>query len=91
MSSTQPQRTKYQQNVIRNYYKNQDGILMQRLQETVTNLYLSEGKARTKHWQTAATSLEKLGVPRSRIDHLIKSNQPELLANLVSELLAKSS
>lgn len=90
MSSAQPQRTKYQQTVIRNYYKNQDDILMQRLQETVTNLYLAEGKARTKHWEMVATSLAKMGVPATRIDQVVKSNQPELLAKLVNELLAKS-
>ena len=44
------ERTKYQQNIIKNYYENQDAILMQRLSEQVTELYLSAGKARTKLW-----------------------------------------
>ena len=33
--------TKYQQKVIRNYYDNRDGIALQRVQELVTELYLS--------------------------------------------------
>jgi hypothetical protein len=33
--------------------------------------------------------MQKLGVPQSRIDHLVAQNKPELLANLVQELQGK--
>ena len=42
------ERTKFQQNIIKNYYKNQDAISLQRLSELVTNLYLAEGKGRAR-------------------------------------------
>ena len=83
------ERTKYQQNIIKNYYENQDAILMQRLSEQVTELYLSAGKARAKLWQRVTTTLEKLKIPQSRIDHLVKSDNAALVAKLVEELLAK--
>lgn len=83
------ERTKYQEKIIKNYYRNQDAILMQRLTETVSNLYLSEGKARVRLWKNAAASLEKLKVPASRIEHLVKADDPATLAKLVEELLAK--
>ncbi len=83
------ERTKYQQNIIKNYYQNQDAILMQRLSEQVTELYLSTGKARTKLWQRVVTTLEKLKIPQSRIDHLVKTDNAALVAKLVEELLAK--
>jgi hypothetical protein len=75
--------------VIKNYYKNQDAILINRLQELVTNLYLAEGKGRAKHWKSAASAMEKLEVPASRIEHLLKQDDPALLAKLVEELLAR--
>ena len=54
-------RSKYQQNIIRNYYENRDAIALQRAQELVTELYLSEGKGREKHWKNLRGHLEKLG------------------------------
>ncbi len=84
------QRSKYQEKIIRNYYQNQDAILMQRLSEQVTELYLAEGKARAKLWQRIRGVLEKLKVPATRIEHLVSSDNPSLLAKLVEELLAKT-
>lgn len=81
--------TRYQQKIIRNYYQNQDAILLQRLQELVTNLYLAEGAARKKHWKTAATAMEKIGVSPQRVAHLLEKDDPALLAKLVEELMAK--
>ena len=41
--------SKYQQKVVRNYYENRDTIALQRVQELVTELYLTTGKKRAKH------------------------------------------
>ena len=56
------ERSKYQQSVIRNYYQNRDAIALQRAQEIVTELYLSEGKKREKYWKSLANHLLKLEV-----------------------------
>ena len=82
-------RTKYQQNVIKRYYENQEDILLQRLGERVTELFLAEGKAREGHWKQIVAALEKLKVPKTRIDHLRKKDDPALVAKLLEELLAK--
>ena len=84
------ERTKYQEKIIRNYYQNQDAIVLQRLGEQVTELYLAEGKARVKQWERVKTSLEKLKVPASRIEHIVGSDNPSLVAKLLEELLAKT-
>ncbi len=81
--------TPYQQKIIRRYYHNQDVIQRQRLAELVTELYLSAGKKRQKAWQSAATAMQKLGVPQSRIDHLMQKRNPALVAELVKELETK--
>ena len=81
--------TKYQQGIIKRYYENKDTIQLQRLGELVTDLYLAEGKKREKVWQSVASALKKLSIPQDRIDHLLKQNDPALVANLVKELLAK--
>ena len=81
--------TPYQQKIIKRYYDNQDTIQRQRLAELVTELYLSEGKKRQKAWQAAASAMQKLGLPESRIDPLIKKADPALLAEVVKEPDAK--
>jgi hypothetical protein len=52
----------------------------------VSELYLSEGKKRQRLWKSAAEAMTKLGVPASRIDHLLKQDNPALLAQVVKEL-----
>lgn len=81
------QRTSYQQGIIRNYYRNRDTIAVQRLGELVTDLYLAEGKARERLWQRAMVALENLDVSKKQIDHLVRSDDPALLARQVEQLL----
>ena len=82
--------SKHQQRIIKNYYENQDSILLQKLGEHVTELYLAEGKAREKRWQTIADVLEKLKIPAARIKHIRESDDPGIVAKLLEELLAKA-
>ena len=79
----------YQQKIIKRYYANQDTVQLQRLAELVTELYLAAGKKRQRTWQSAASAMQKLGVPQSRIDHLLAKNDPALVAQVVKELQAK--
>ena len=82
-------RSPYQQRVIRDYYHNQDAILMQRLGDLVTDLFLAEGKSRARLWKRVSTTLEKLKVPKDQVQHIIQSDNPSLLANLLKQLLDK--
>jgi hypothetical protein len=84
-----PERSRYQQRIIKNYYDNRESIALQRVQELVTELYLTEGKVREKHWKSVAAHLEKLGVAPDTIDHLLREQKPELVATLVSKLSSK--
>ncbi len=81
--------SKFQQKVIERYYDNRDSIALQRVQELVTELYLSEGKKRAKYWETIAGNLQKLGVAQVTIDHLRKQDKPELVAEIVRKLMDK--
>jgi hypothetical protein len=83
------QLTKHQQSIVKRYYDNLDTVLLQRVGEQVTDLYLAEGKKRAKLWQSIEGSLVKLGVPQPRIDHVRNSDDARQLATLLQELLAK--
>lgn len=82
--------TRHQEKIIKNYYQNRDGIAVQRLQELVTELYLSSGKKRQQHWKSIIGHLENLKVPQAQIDHFVKEDKPELIANYIQTLLGKS-
>ena len=84
-----PKRSSHQQRIIRNYYENRDDIMLQKLSELVTELYLAEGKARARLWKRADAALEKLGVPRAQIDRLVQSDNPSLLADRLKQMLEK--
>jgi len=81
------ERSSYQQNIIKNYYKNRDAIMMQRLGDLVTDLFLAEGKARARLWKRVADTLEKLEIPKKQIDHLVAADNPTMLADLLKQLL----
>ena len=76
----------HQQKIIKRYYANQEPLQKQRLAELVTELYLAEGKKRQRAWASAASAMQKLGVPQARIDHLVAKDDPALIAELVKEL-----
>jgi hypothetical protein len=78
--------TPHQQKIIKRYYDSQDSIQRQRLAELVGELYLAEGKKLARLWKSAGVAMEKLGVPKGRIDHLLGEAKPALLAELVKEL-----
>lgn len=79
--------SKYQQKVISRFYENRDQIDEQRLAELVTNLFLATtDKQRAKHWETAENVMVRLGVPESRVEHVVGSKDPSVLAAVVDEI-----
>ncbi len=66
----------HQQKVIKRYYDNRDAIDDQRLSELVTNLYLATGKKQEKMWDTAEQIMNRMGLPESRIQHVMDVRDP---------------
>ena len=81
--------TPHQQKIIKRYYDNLGTIKSQQLAELAGELYLATGKKTQRLWQQAADAMTKLGVPKSRIEHILKQRSPAILAELVKELDAK--
>jgi len=78
----------YQKKIIHRFYDNREQMDEQHLAELCTNLYLSSGKKRANHWITAKEAMVRLNVPQSRIDHILKSDDPALLAAVVQDIQA---
>ena len=80
----------YQKDVIGRYYENQETILLQNLQEFVTELYLAETDAkRQKLWERVHKAMVKLKVKPAIIEHIMSKASVEILAKNVAEWVAK--
>lgn len=73
--------TNYQTNVIGRYYENLDTIMLQKLGELVTELYLADTAAKQQRlWERAEKAMLKLKVKPAIIDHIMKTRSVEVLA-----------
>jgi hypothetical protein len=78
----------YQKKVIQRYYNNRPAMDEQRLAELATELYLASDKKKVKLWESAKEVMERLGTPASRIEHVIKTGDPALVAEVVKDVQA---
>jgi len=78
--------SKYQQKVIKRFYENRDQIDDQKLSELVTSLYLATEKQKPKLWQRAKDIMDRMQLPPKRVQHVMESEDPIVLAKIVEEL-----
>jgi len=82
--------SQYQKAVISGYYNNLDTIMLGKLGELVTELYLADTKAKQNRlWQRAHKAMVKLKVPPAIIDHIMEKKDVEVLAKNLQDWLAK--
>ena len=83
--------SKYQQNVIRHYYKNLDAIKLGRLQELVTELYLAKDtKKEDRLWEQAEKAMGQLQINPKVIEHIKQKRRVEVLAENVQDWLKRA-
>jgi len=81
--------SQYQKAVISGYYNNLDTIILQKLGELVTELYLADTRARQNRlWQKAHKAMIKLEVPPAIIDHIMEKKDVQVLAKNLEDWLA---
>jgi alcohol dehydrogenase class IV len=83
--------TPHQQNIISQYYDRLDTIMLTKLQETVTDLYLAETEAkRDRLWKRVHQAMNKLGTPATLAEHIMAKKDVEILAANVQDWLKHS-
>jgi len=81
--------SEYQKAVISGYYDNLDIIMLQKLGELVSDLYLADTLPKQDRlWQRAHKAMVKLKVPPAIIDHIMKKKDVEILAKNLQDWLA---
>ena len=86
-----PDYTPYQKKVIGRYYDRRDEIMLGRLGEIVTDLYLAETEAKVDRlWERAESAMKALKVPKSIAQHILTRRKPEILADNLKDWLAQA-
>jgi len=80
--------SKHQQEVINRYYQNLDAIMLQKLQELVTELYLAkDGPKEDRLWQRVEKAMVKLKTPKSIREYIMRKRQVVILAQNIEDWL----
>jgi hypothetical protein len=81
--------SEYQKAVISGYYSNLDTIMLQKLSELVTELYLADSQTKIERlWQRAYKAMVNIRVPPAIIDHIMKKKDVEILAKNLQDWLS---
>jgi len=83
-----PDYTRHQKKIIERYYDRRDEIMLGKLQEIVTELYLAETEAkRDQLWKRAEKAMKALKVPDTISQNILTQAKPEILAKNVRQWL----
>jgi len=73
--------TKYQKSVISGYYNNLDAIMVQKVAEMVSELYVADSDAKKDRlWQRVHKAMATLKIPQAIIDHIMAERNVQVLA-----------
>lgn len=80
----------YQKKIIGRYYEHLDTILLTRLQELVSELYLADSDGKSdKLWKRVEQAVAKLNVPEQIKKHIVASRDVKVLAANLEQWLKK--
>ena len=79
--------SRHQKGIVNRYYEHRDTIMLGKLGEAVSELYLCDSEAKAKKlWKSVETALTNLKVPPARAAKLIASRDVKGLAALLQEV-----
>ena len=82
--------SKHQQDVISRYYDNLDAIMLGKIQEMVTELYLADSETKQKRlWERAHKAMKKLKIKPNIIEHIMSKKDVTILAKNLEDWLKK--
>lgn len=80
--------TAQQKKIITNYYHHLDSILLSRLQEMVSQLYLAETERQRRNlWNRVEKALVKMNIPEPVRTHILERKDVQTLAKNLEEWL----
>lgn len=79
--------SQYQKGIIKRYYENRDDLMVQKLGEIVSELYLcTDEKKAARLWDRAHDALVKAGANKNHAAVVVHDRDLDALARLVGEI-----
>ena len=79
--------TPYQKTVIKRFYEHRETLAVNKLAETVSNLYLETSpKKQAQAWERAYTHMVAAGVKESEANVIVDDRDLDALAKIVGDL-----
>jgi hypothetical protein len=76
-----PDFTPHQKKIVDRYYDNRDQIMLDKLSQLVSELYLADSdKKRDQLWKRVDAAMKNLKVDQALRAHIIEKRNPEILA-----------
>ncbi len=83
--------SQYQKGVISGYYDNLDIIMLQKLGELVSELYVAETPSKQDRlWQRVHKAMIQLKIPPAIIEHIMQKRDVQILAKNLQDWLGKA-
>ena len=87
--------SEYQKSIISGYYRNLDTIMLGKLSEMVSELFLAGAEAnkakQDRLWQRVHKAMLQLNIPPSIIEHIMNKRDVKILAKNLQDWLARAS
>ena len=81
--------SEYQKGVISSYYANLDAIMLQKLSELVSELYVADtDKKKERLWQRVGKAMAKLKIPPAIAGHIMDKRDVQILAKNLEDWLS---
>jgi len=78
--------TPYQKRIVRNYYENRETLMLNRLSELVSDLFVcADKKTADRLWKRVETALNNLGVRKSTLRQMVDQRDLAAVARLLGE------
>ncbi|MBX3396600.1 MAG: hypothetical protein KF841_14660 [Phycisphaerae bacterium] len=86
-----PDFTPHQKRIIERYYDHRDGIMLSKLSELASELFLAQtDRKRDQLWKRVEQAMRNLKVEEALAARILKERRPELLARHLKDWLADS-
>ena len=84
--------SKHQKGIVNRYYEHRDTIMLNKLQEMVTELYLADtDRKRNQLWKRVETAMNNLKITPRVIQHILEERDVEVLARNVQDWLREGA
>ena len=90
LSMAKREYSKHQKSIIKGYYENLDTLMLQKLSELVSELYLEQNpKKKDTLWQRVETAMRNLKIKPVLVEHIMSTRDVQVLAKNINDWIGR--